>query len=774
MTFVDFVLGIGGNLLAGRIQPFFDSITRLPVPSRLAAHRRELGQKLRSMPFIYRDLDLDVLNDFVELNWVVRSTSHSVNVDWERAEPLLPMSQGGRRFQDHRRLFLVGDAGAGKTTTVRYAIQSCIRDMRGAGLSISGARRLVPLYVPLKSVDHSAPSPIVRYLLRSCTLLAGKGGMKRLLRYARSGRIFLLLDGYDEVPLVGDSPFIREELDAIFGDVNVIEDSGFDASFRELYRGLQGCRVWLSSRPIFLRDRPIRIVAQVGIFGALGLRGQKVRLVNRIFERYRARSPFFAERLNDELFLQQMLTAGGPEFAALLDNPLFLTVLCYLYASALPHAPDGQPQLKNSVYGLIGQCVELLLRDIDEYKTRGLRPAERAALLGRRSTHFSEKQEFLRYFAAQLYVRGLGAFNERDLAAEASAYCERHPSFGSIEARRAIADSGPHGFVRQLVYSGVFVVVDSTPTERTYDFPHRTFREVLACDYFIDGKSDELLGFLSVPRFGELILRYLERIPAHAELVRRLIRLYVSERGSSYSTAMLGSALKSCRVDREVRDDLGRFLVERVTTDWLGPIPAAVERLACVDATGQSTMLDTMASLLGAWAPYRLGGADPQFGPSRVGGEFGPASRVLLAGLVLRRRLPAQLTALIQSGLQAVAKGSLLEAVLFELACDVCRDWALDWLRDIGETQGADGSYSRQFSNAVFIALGKTAGTEGLVGRARTLEAVLGARGNFALKQWVSRHGGAPADGAGGAERIRRGTRGTFPAPDLPKVFSDA
>src|SRR5215213_5196432 len=102
--------------------------------------------------------------------------------------------------RSNRTCIIFGHAGVGKTTFASYSVLSLINRLIVEGFyPFNDSEQLIPFLVPLKVVDESEPNPILSYLLRSNRYLYSNGGLKRLIRLCKKGKVLLVLDGYDEV-----------------------------------------------------------------------------------------------------------------------------------------------------------------------------------------------------------------------------------------------------------------------------------------------------------------------------------------------------------------------------------------------------------------------------------------------------------------------------------------------------------------------------------------------------------------------------------------------
>jgi hypothetical protein len=96
-------------------------------PVLKARHRKQLSVSLRKMPFVYKDLALDIVTDFVDID-VSAADPYTFKYKTGVKGDDAPIFEKLRR---HKRIVLIGEAGIGKTTLCRFAIQSILVDCNG-------------------------------------------------------------------------------------------------------------------------------------------------------------------------------------------------------------------------------------------------------------------------------------------------------------------------------------------------------------------------------------------------------------------------------------------------------------------------------------------------------------------------------------------------------------------------------------------------------------------------------------------------------------------
>ncbi len=507
---VSLLIGVSSSLLAALL--LRAPLRHLPF-SKLLKYRRKLREQLQSMPFIYRDLDAEVLNDFVDISF------EKLDINNLRVKPLPAPFQidPDERLRRGRRTLFLGNAGIGKTTLQRYAILLLLSRSKDKRF-VYPKERPIPVYVPLKMVDNSRPDPILRYIVDNNRLFSkGSRGQARLRRMSSQGKLFFFFDGYDEIAFSADNRnFVRDELQTLMfpEEYKLLERAAASDLLSvtdSLHYAMAHCRVWLSSRREFFVLNPIPGFGKIQQAGgpdegsdevrssrrkavrdaalnpphAVELQGvgdNREKLVQKIFNKYRKRSAAFREFLSEEYFLDSVESSNDPNIRELSFNPLFLTIMCYVYTEKVLQEKSFDVEWNDKFDDLILACVDLLLHDLDAHKARDLPRAHKAGLLKRRNAYPEDKLIFLKFFSAQLYLRKRSVFTISYLREKVREFFESSESENAEQILRDMSNASRRrpDFAVQLIYCGVFIVVDKSETETFYDFPHRRFREVLA------------------------------------------------------------------------------------------------------------------------------------------------------------------------------------------------------------------------------------------------------------------------------------------------------
>jgi hypothetical protein len=458
-------------------------------PRGLSYYLQVLKQQIGQTPFLYGNLDLHLPDDYVppEIRKIDLTT-------WKTIGHTDVKTNTTERLQQSKHIILIG-TGTGTTTFMRNAVLAVINNKLHKRTSsfyfLYEKENPVPFYVPLKMIDNSAPYPILRYLLSSNPLLNQNSGMEILLNLARERRIFLALDGYDEIPFsraMGKN-YVQEELGWL---MNGEQKYYGDDRLKAIYSFMEDCRLWISSRiQFFYQHNPFTASVggtkprNVSAIELCGLGNNRIELVKKIFNKYREGSRPSAHLLNEKYFLSEVDKAGL-DWKNFSESPLFLTMMCYVYINKVVESSESSFTRAFDVGSLILECVSLLLADLDEYKVRNLTTADRPAILKRRNAYFEEKRQFMYFFAAQVLLEGKPYFDVDYITQKARNFFSQElnmPQCKLIIAGLNHDSAANPNIVQQLIYSGLFVLLDRHQNRFLYDFPNRLFKEVLAAKY---------------------------------------------------------------------------------------------------------------------------------------------------------------------------------------------------------------------------------------------------------------------------------------------------
>lgn len=470
-------------------------------------YKNDLVEQVRNMPFIYKDIEFEVMDGFVEVE-VGKIDLETLELkDSERITNI-----GSTLVSSHKILFL-GGAGFGKTTLQRYAILSVIKKSLKEQF-VNDYEKVIPIFVPLKLLHNTSRSPIVNHILKNTSFIKGLNHFEKLLD---NEKLMFFLDGYDEIHFGdGQNNFIQKELELIMfpygsnkrpGSSSLWEQTSeehkhIDPELLNTYPLFNKCRVWLSSRKNFFRHNPIGILGRkmestdkhplnFSAVQLVGIGSNRYSLISNIFEKYKSNVSELKELLNEEYFFNSIEESPDEHIVTLSHNPLFLTVMCYNYVQKVINERNHVVKWSQDLEGLITECIDLLLVDLDVAKVRDLPKSHRDSLRKRRNDFELLKRSFLEYFAASTFDEGITVFPLSYLKEKI-----RHFISSEVQVPSQIKDriikglverkSANPNFALQLIYCGLFVTIQKTNRETYYDFPHRRFRETLTAQAYSD------------------------------------------------------------------------------------------------------------------------------------------------------------------------------------------------------------------------------------------------------------------------------------------------
>jgi len=423
--------------------------------------------------------------------------------------------------------------------------------------------RLIPFYVPLKAIDNTKEYPVVRYLRDNNTFLSGKKGVNRLIDLAESRELFLLLDGYDEVPtLPGDNPsktHFASELQMILQNQDrAVHAPIIGGSYGAFYQAAANCRIWISSRYDFYRmnrvplfehsEQPRDGLKTIVAVGLTGVGHNRASLVRNIFGKYRTRNNKYKELLKEEVFLHTIDSSTDKEISGLSNNPLFLTMMCYIYVKEVIDPVDQPIPWMSSISRLIMECVKLLIKDLDEDKARDLSATQQEGLRSRGGRYKEEMEAFLPYFASALIADGNSVFDIGYLRDKLRLFFTRESNSPNASVILESLDNGTPSsdLAQQLIWCGIFVSVDARP-KPTYDFPITRFREVLAAKYFEKhpARSELLRAYVDAGHFELIYVLYVaSESREKEEILKYILSLTLATSDTRFGLAALGCVLK--------------------------------------------------------------------------------------------------------------------------------------------------------------------------------------------------------------------------------------
>jgi hypothetical protein len=578
------------------------------IPGTERAHRQELRRRLNTLPFIYRDLEGTLESNYVNSAYRPQSL---LTLDRAAPQPRAAGERFGTReraaldevaakdrrrasslLRGNNRAIFLGNAGIGKTTFLSRLTLS-LTDAADAATRTQffhAGMKLFPIFVPLKVLDNSAPHPIFTYISTSYSYFRGPRGLRRMLRLAAANRLLLVLDGYDEIYNSGSrESFVASDIEAVFrgGVVRSTSDHTNEDVIR--FYGKMGRNVvWLTSRKDYyvanrlaceMDDtwRGKETIACVELMGIVN----RADLVTRIFDRYRTKFTIHQDFLSEDAFFAYVHRTFDEEMITLTYNPLFLTMMCFVYARHLEDNEGVAPSGIGTVRQIILKCVQLLLTDLDAYKVRGLPPRTKHALDEKRGLYPDEKFEFLGYFAARLEAdagRVRRTFTRTEIVEAAHLFFSAR---GDLEATREIVrglwQDGTSSIVNQLINQELFVTVtvDDAPL---YDFPHRRFREVLASTYLDDPtRTREILENLHNPDQRELLIVLFAVTESQADrLLEAILSRAGDPRSERYFVSLAAACIRARGSEYDASAILQGWLKNSINTAQLHAVPAEV------------------------------------------------------------------------------------------------------------------------------------------------------------------------------------------------------
>jgi hypothetical protein len=460
------------------------------------------------MPFIYQDLQLEVLNDFVESKL---SSLDSLTLESQQRS-VYDVRSAIDKMRDYRRGLFLGEGGIGKTTFFRFATLNIMGATVGKRIT-NNSESTIPFFVPLKALDNASDHPLLYALIDNNPYL-GKNRRRaigRLIKLTRSRGAAFFLDGFDEIPYAGGNQSLIQELSALFSPFDEAITGTLNRSkYADFYKQARGCRVYLSSRREFFLAHAINAPRDVPRWEITGLTDKRSILVGNVFRHYKNESAsLFSDTLNVEEFMRQLSLSKDQGFEQLSSNPLFLTVLCFVYVNEIRLGGLAGDMFNQSSSNLVERCIRLLLSGIDKAKTAGLSPIDAKALMHRRSAWPDQKLSGLQYVASHMYVKNLASLTLDNLISLLTTFFRSNSQIADVDAiLLGLSKSDPlANMAIQLTLSGVLVVVDRRDSQTIYDFPHRRFKEMLAVSYFTTTSGiDQLKSRINDPSFYELSL----------------------------------------------------------------------------------------------------------------------------------------------------------------------------------------------------------------------------------------------------------------------------
>jgi len=210
--------------------------------------------------------------------------------------------------------------------------------------------------------------------------------------------------------------------------------------------------------------------------------------------------------------------------------------------------------------------MDILLRDLDEDKARGLPPAQRVALVRRRNAFEDEKRAFLPFFAWIVLSDRRNVFDVAFVNARARAFFVRSDFANRDAIVRSIdrAPAGSDSIGSQLANQGVFVAVGRVGNVMRYDFAHQRFKEVLAAKYVASNLSvEEVYALIEREDLAEFVFVLAKQESIGAVVFKRLLNRAAESDRRGYFGRMASDVLRAAR-DPVAREAAAQFLTDAI------------------------------------------------------------------------------------------------------------------------------------------------------------------------------------------------------------------
>jgi hypothetical protein len=175
------------------------------------------------------------------------------------------------KLNDYSKALVTGSAGMGKSTFFRHSILNVIDHNNVSYLKHQ--KNSFPIFIQLKTVANVRKSPILHYIFEEIPFFSKTYGLNKFRKLARDRKLFIVLDGYDEISFSASQNYIQDELSLLLSAPSSLRDmltrdkgekiTEVDLSFSDIYQSLSNCTVWLSTRAEFLQLNPLRIDERV-------------------------------------------------------------------------------------------------------------------------------------------------------------------------------------------------------------------------------------------------------------------------------------------------------------------------------------------------------------------------------------------------------------------------------------------------------------------------------------------------------------------------------
>lgn len=523
---------------------------------------KRLKVLLKDMPFIYKDFDLEVINDFQHIEAIKLKSTIIKTLDFEEPVKNNERNEFTDWFKVEKKVLTFGDAGVGKSTLMRFLVLSILQRKKIRYLNYD--KDTIPVFIQLKAILGNQKSPLINYLLEEVEMYKGKSGLKTLEKHLIQRRLIFILDGYDEISFVGGDNYLQHELGVFFSTQLSSEKIGsriIDMKFYDLYKLISDSKVILTTREEFYRLNPLEdfqtltfgsfntVIPSFKAMRLLGLGNLRFNFVKVIFDKQKLKGAIYKEALDPELFIAEIDTLEDEEMTRFSKIPLFLTIMIYIYVCQVRDGLSTKYIWETTTEKLIQECVITLLKDIDEYKVKELSEAKKKAFSKRRNDFYEEKIRFLEFFAYSLLNEQKAVFDFDYLKTKVFSFFSEGSQFETADKiilghnRKEAANPN---FSEQLLYSGVFTNVCLIGGKLNFDFPHRRFKEILAANYLASMKETIDLSSLFENKHASEFFVYSFRKSQknYKEKIILQVLEYCKTESYSYITQLLGECLE--------------------------------------------------------------------------------------------------------------------------------------------------------------------------------------------------------------------------------------
>ncbi|MBF0591826.1 MAG: HEAT repeat domain-containing protein [Nitrospirae bacterium] len=390
------------------------------------------------------------------------ATPQEMPISRFKTEPVsrsMSIDEALRDQKYNKRLVILGDPGAGKTTMLKHiTLKMATDDVEG----IKG----IPIFVTLRDYVNKSKPDLLDYLDDDLSRRYGFNHARTYLEEEfKSGNVAIFFDGLDEV-----SGGNQDEVSANY--TKAVE------AINSIATRFPGCYIAVTCRKAGWKWG---INSSFSIFEVLDFTSEDI--TNFVGKWFRG-EPEKAKALNSEL-------ARRTRVKSLAGNPLLLSFVCILYGKY-----ETLPERRVSLYE---KCVEVLLNDWDE--TRDIK----------RRNRFTQdnKKLLLQYIAYRFFIEGKRYFTKKELL---SAIQEILPDLylKPEDAEDILKEiSASHGLLKKQA-------------DGWYGFLHLTIQEYFAACAMYEGRRYNIAIENSFKPWWEEVILLLAGIGDSTELIKGL------------------------------------------------------------------------------------------------------------------------------------------------------------------------------------------------------------------------------------------------------------